>query len=289
MESHKQFRASSWMISVQNCKCREQTHKICTSNKQRKKKTWEEIQCMHRRLVDAHISNPLELFIRLVNATKIIKQLTASTQLSFILIENESQKKRLRCVCVYLNRSRAKNGIGEFHMHICACNTLLTDKLWTLVSFVSCIELLFGCLLFQIQMKKKKAKSKCKTKWYAAIDAVDATTVWVEVNVLATKKWGFSSVRHNLELFAHFYCKIAFIPASITIIFHLPIVCLSSRSRIKINQIEMVKNKNKTYTLMQWTAHSCSTVISKWAFAYQYRWYYLCCVIQQTSRIDPSP
>lgn len=184
-----------------------------------------------------------------MNATKIIKQLTASTQLSFILIENESQKKRLRCVCVYLNRSRAKIGIGKFHMHICACNTLLTDKLWTLVSFVSCTELLFGCLLFQIQMKKEKTKSKCKTEWYAAIDAVDATTVWVEVNVLATKKWTFSSVRHNLELFAHFYWESAFIPASITIIFHLPIVCLSSRSRIKINQIEMVKNKNKTYTL----------------------------------------
>lgn len=45
-------------------------------------------------------------------------------------------------------------------MHICACNTLLTDKLWTLVSFVSCIELLFGCLLFQIQMKKKKKQNQ---------------------------------------------------------------------------------------------------------------------------------
>lgn len=136
---------------------------------------------------------------------------------------------------------------------------------------------------------EEKKKQNQNAKRNGMQHAVDATTVWVEVNVLATKKWGFSSVRHNLELFAHFYCKIAFIPASITIIFHLPIVCLSSRSRIKINQIEMVKNKNKTYTLMQWTAHSCSKVISKWAFAYQYRWYYLCCVIQQTSRIDPSP
>lgn len=49
-------------------------------------------------------------------------------------------------------------------MHICACNTLLTDKLWTLVSFVSCIELLFDCLLFQIQMKKKKNKIKMQNE-----------------------------------------------------------------------------------------------------------------------------
>lgn len=62
---------------------------------------------MHRRLVDAHISNPLELFIRLVNTTKIIKQLTASTQLSFILIENESQKKKI-ALCLRLLKSIAR-------------------------------------------------------------------------------------------------------------------------------------------------------------------------------------
>lgn len=102
--------------------------------------------------------NPLELFVRsLVNATKIIKRLTA--QLSSAQLHRVRMKAREKIT--YSNRSREKWNWRFLYAYY-AYNTLL-------VSFDFCIELLLGCavrccVFFFHSESKWKVRIKRKIK-----------------------------------------------------------------------------------------------------------------------------